>query len=480
MPQEKRRILLEMGMIGDLIICGGSLLLTSAIFYRPLWDQEIFLLHHALWQLLITALLALAWHYSMFAAGAYRSYRMSSFQEQAAALAVGSTWVVFWAGCWLCVSKWQLPGSAKSFALELLTFWIFTFSLFLIARVAARVVTHFFRKRGRNLRNVLIVGTNRRAVALADDLNEQHSYGYRLVGFIDDHWHFDGAPEHYKEMLLGQSADMLDHLRNRAIDEIMIALPIASNYKLAQQMIEWCHEQGIIVHYESKLFDCQETVLPKWREPFELLTVTQTGHSAQSLIAKRAIDVVVSSIALLLLSPVLFAIAIAIRLTSTGPVFFKQERLGLGKRHFAIYKFRTMVVDAEKLMARVEHLNQSKGPTFKLVNDPRITPLGSFLRKTSLDELPQLINVWLGDMSLVGPRPLPLRDYRGFSEDWHRRRFSVKPGITCLWQVTGRSSIGFDRWMELDIDYIDRWSLWLDLKILLQTIPAVVRGSGAM
>ena len=170
----------------------------------------------------------------------------------------------------------------------------------------------------------------------------------------------------------------------------------------------------------------------------------------------------------------------AIRITSPGPIFFNQERLGRGKRRFRIHKFRTMVIDAEKLMAAVEHLNQSKGPTFKLDKDPRITPIGSFLRKTSLDELPQLFNVWLGDMSLVGPRPLPLRDYRGFSEDWHRRRFSVKPGITCLWQVNGRSSIGFDRWMELDIDYIDRWSLWLDVKILVQTIPAVMRGSGAM
>ncbi len=128
----------------------------------------------------------------------------------------------------------------------------------------------------------------------------------------------------------------------------------------------------------------------------------------------------------------------------------------------------------------MEHLNQTSGPTFKLQKDPRITALGAFLRKTSLDELPQFVNVLLGHMSLVGPRPLPMRDYRGFSEDWHRRRFSVKPGITCLWQISGRSTIGFDRWMELDLSYIDTWTLWLDLKILFQTVAAVVRGSGAM
>ena len=139
-----------------------------------------------------------------------------------------------------------------------------------------------------------------------------------------------------------------------------------------------------------------------------------------------------------------------------------------------------MVVDAEARMREVEHLNEVSGPVFKITKDPRITPLGRFLRKTSIDELPQLINVLKGDMSLVGPRPLPVRDYEGFNEDWQRRRFSVRPGITCLWQVSGRSSISFDRWMELDLQYIDKWSLWLDLQILLQTIPAVLKGSGAV
>jgi lipopolysaccharide/colanic/teichoic acid biosynthesis glycosyltransferase len=138
-----------------------------------------------------------------------------------------------------------------------------------------------------------------------------------------------------------------------------------------------------------------------------------------------------------------------------------------------------MVVDAEKRMKEIEHLNEVTGPVFKIKNDPRITPLGRFLRKTSIDELPQLFNVLKGDMSLVGPRPLPIRDYEGFNEDWQRRRFSVRPGITCLWQIGGRSSISFEKWMELDLQYIDKWSLKLDLEILVKTIPAVLRGSGA-
>jgi lipopolysaccharide/colanic/teichoic acid biosynthesis glycosyltransferase len=168
-----------------------------------------------------------------------------------------------------------------------------------------------------------------------------------------------------------------------------------------------------------------------------------------------------------------------ILLTSPGPVLFTQKRVGLHKRDFLVYKFRTMVVGAEKRQKEIEHLNEVSGPVFKIKNDPRITTVGKFLRKTSIDELPQLINVLKGDMSLVGPRPLPIRDYAGFSEDWQRRRFSVRPGITCLWQVSGRSQISFDKWMELDLQYIDKWSLWLDLQILLRTIPAVLKGEGA-
>jgi lipopolysaccharide/colanic/teichoic acid biosynthesis glycosyltransferase len=181
----------------------------------------------------------------------------------------------------------------------------------------------------------------------------------------------------------------------------------------------------------------------------------------------------------LLLSPIFVLTAVLIKITSPGPVFFVQERVGLNKRRIGVYKFRTMVPGAEKKQAELESLNEAGGPVFKIKNDPRITPFGKILRKTSIDELPQLFNVLKGDMSLVGPRPLPVRDYEGFDKDWHRRRFSVRPGITCLWQINGRSDTSFEKWMELDMEYIDNWSLWLDLKILAGTIPAVLKGSGA-
>ena len=171
--------------------------------------------------------------------------------------------------------------------------------------------------------------------------------------------------------------------------------------------------------------------------------------------------------------------ALLINATSPGPVFFTQERIGLNKRRFRLIKFRTMIADAEQQQAVLEPLNEASGPIFKIKNDPRITPLGRFLRRTSLDEIPQLFNVLQGDMSLVGPRPLPVRDYNGFNRDWHRRRFSVRPGISCLWQISGRSNLSFAKWMRLDMEYIDHWSFWLDLKILTLTLPAIIRKKGA-
>ena len=197
------------------------------------------------------------------------------------------------------------------------------------------------------------------------------------------------------------------------------------------------------------------------------------------VLIKRILDITVSVILLAICAPLLILTAILIKLTSPGPVLFMQNRLGFNKRRFKICKFRTMVADAEQKISQIEHLNEASGPVFKIKNDPRITALGKFLRKTSIDELPQLFNVLKGDMSLVGPRPLPVRDYEGFDQDWQRRRFSVRPGITCLWQIKGRSSIPFEKWMQLDLQYIDGWSLWLDFEILLKTIPAVLKGSGA-
>src|SRR5439155_25049058 len=197
------------------------------------------------------------------------------------------------------------------------------------------------------------------------------------------------------------------------------------------------------------------------------------------LIAKRLIDTCISAVCLLGAAPLFAIVVLSIKLDSPGPVFFQQEGVGLNRGRFTLFKFRTMTDRAAELQSSLELLNEADGPVFKIKGDPRITRIGKFLRRFSIDELPQLLNVLKGDMSLVGPRPLPVRDVERFHAQWHKRRFSMKPGLTCLWQVSGRSEVSFDDWAVMDLEYIDKWSLALDAKILLQTVPAVLKGSGA-
>jgi exopolysaccharide biosynthesis polyprenyl glycosylphosphotransferase len=196
------------------------------------------------------------------------------------------------------------------------------------------------------------------------------------------------------------------------------------------------------------------------------------------LTAKRAIDIAIASLGLVLSAPLMLLTAIAIRLDSRGPALFVQDRVGLSGRRFKFYKFRTMVVDAEEQQAKLEALNEAQGPVFKIRNDPRITRVGRIIRRLSIDELPQLFNVLKGDMSIVGPRPLPVRDVERIDVRAHKRRFSIKPGITCLWQINGREP-SFDDWIKTDMEYIDNWSLALDFHIMMKTIPAVLSGRGA-
>ena len=261
----------------------------------------------------------------------------------------------------------------------------------------------------------------------------------------------------------------------------MIALPVKSYYEQTAKIIEYCEEQGVLIRILGNMFPTR--LACERMENFgehALLTLQRGALGDHAFIFKRMIDIAVALPLLLLLVPFFPLIACAIKLSGPGPVFFIQDRIGRNKRRFRLIKFRTMVHHAEKMLGDLEHLNEVEGAAFKIEDDPRLTSIGKFLRKTSIDELPQLINVLKGEMSLVGPRPLPIRDFEEFTEDWHRRRFSVLPGITCLWQVNGRSRLSFEKWMELDMEYIDQWTLWLDLKILLKTIPVVFRGTGAV
>jgi exopolysaccharide biosynthesis polyprenyl glycosylphosphotransferase len=331
------------------------------------------------------------------------------------------------------------------------------------------------------------VGTNERAVGFARYLEDSVALGYRVMGFVDQDW--PGAPAFRQSgyPLLTDFKNFPAFLRSHEVDEVIIDLPLNSFYHEASYIVGLCVQQGILVRFLSDsfylLFDLKlaRAELEEFQD-YVVLSVYTGAMGGWPIVAKRVFDFLASLLLLVVLSPLFLLIAALIKLTSPGgPVFFIQDRIGLRKRKIRVIKFRTMVPGAEQAIAALENLNEASGPVFKIRNDPRVTFLGRFLRKTSLDELLQLFNVLKGDMSLVGPRPLPLRDYAGFSQDWHRRRFSVKPGITCLWQINARDplSSSFEEWMQLDMDYIDHWSLWLDFKILARTIPAVLWGRGA-
>ena len=264
------------------------------------------------------------------------------------------------------------------------------------------------------------------------------------------------------------------------IDEVLVALPANEYGPLVDTIVRHCEEQGIIVRVRTQSFDLQ--VARSYVDELEGLPVVTIRSGPQDdwrLVAKRLIDILVSATLLVVLAPLFALVALLVRMDSPGPVFFTQERIGLNKRRFRLIKFRTMMDGADQQQSQLEHLNEAQGPVFKIKSDPRVTRLGRFLRRCSIDELPQLLNVLRGDMSLVGPRPLPLRDVERIDVSSHKRRFSIKPGITCLWQVNGRSNIGFEDWVRLDLEYIDKWSLGLDAQILLKTIPAVLKGPGA-
>jgi len=275
-------------------------------------------------------------------------------------------------------------------------------------------------------------------------------------------------------------ANLSTIISHEPVDEVIVALPLRRRRALIEKIVEACEEQGIMVRVRTDLFDLRvarpqvDTI-----DGVPVVTIRSGPEEGWQLVLKRVIDILGSAALLILLAPFLLLVALLVRLDSQGPVLFMQERVGLNRRRFKLIKFRTMVQEADKKQELFEALNEADGPVFKIRNDPRVTRLGRFLRQFSIDELPQLINVLKGEMSLVGPRPLPLRDVKLIDAQWHKRRFSVKPGLTCLWQVNGRSDLSFERWVRMDLEYIDTWSLALDLKILLKTIPVVFRGSGA-
>jgi exopolysaccharide biosynthesis polyprenyl glycosylphosphotransferase len=347
-------------------------------------------------------------------------------------------------------------------------------TLLLGNRLLCRVIAHATRGRGYHARRVAVAGSGGLAREVAAALEAHPEWGLAFAGWVLE----DGATRRPAGNVLGRIGAMSSILEEQVLDQVIFAVPRARMGRI-EAAIEACEELGVDVQIcldAVRLGAARMSVTEL--DGIPVLAVTRTPTDALALAGKRVIDVVVSAAVLLLTAPLLAATALAIRLESPGPVLFRQRRVGLNGRAFQMLKFRSMLVDAEQRLEGLRARNEMSGPVFKLTHDPRVTPVGRFLRKASIDELPQLWNVLRGEMSLVGPRP-PLPSEVSQYQRWQRRRLSVKPGITCTWQVSGRNGIDFEQWMQLDLAYIDNWSLWGDVRICLKTIPAVLSARGA-
>jgi exopolysaccharide biosynthesis polyprenyl glycosylphosphotransferase len=351
--------------------------------------------------------------------------------------------------------------------------------LFLIAnRLALRFISHAARKRGYHVRRYAVVGTGALAREIVETISAHPEWGLELAGYVVE----PGGPVG-REEVLGRLDDIGRVLEEHVVDEAIFALPrerMSACEREVEQAVLLCEELGVEIRISLDVlrYSGSSRMLLGDLDGLPMLSLTRTPSDTLALAVKRAFDVAVSGFVLLLMAPVLLAVAVAIRLDSPGPVFFRQRRVGVNGREFRMLKFRSMHVDAETRLEALRSQNEMSGPVFKMKNDPRVTRVGSFLRQTSLDEFPQFLNVLRGEMSVVGPRP-PIRSEVQKYERWQRRRLSVRPGITCTWQISGRNNIDFERWMELDLEYIDQWSLWQDFRICLKTIPAVLAARGA-
>lgn len=410
------------------------------------------------------------WHLTLKACGLYRSYRLSAASRELRDVATAAAVAILPLVLFMPFSSFAflVPRFALIFAVAAIAgLWL--------ERRLLRAIGRLLRLRGRNLRNVVVIGTGDATFELTARLAQRNDFGYRVVGVIDC-GSGDAAASAEASAALRLVGALVD---KGQIDEVFMALPFDTSQALIRQIIGICEEQGITVRLATQMasLDWARALVDQiGGQP--IVTLYTGPPDSPRLLVKRLIDIVGAAVGLAFFGPLFALCAIAIKLDAPGPVFFQQERVGHNRRRFRVFKFRTMVVDAEALQPELESLNEARGPVFKIEKDPRVTRVGRFLRRTSMDELPQLINVLRGDMSLVGPRPLPVRDVERIDVRWHRRRFSVKPGITCLWQVESREP-EFDEWIRLDMAYIDNWSLALDFKILAKTIPAVLLGEGA-
>ena len=411
-----------------------------------------------------------AWVAALWMHGLYRSRARWTFRSEAGDILRATLTFAVATLAFLFVFK--LPDVSR---LLLLYLFPSMAAMALATRIGLRLLLTSLRRSGRNTRFMLVVGANERAQRFADLVEGHPELGIKVIG------HLQGMPKDNGAVLTRSLLGTLDQLtailHSEVVDEVAICLPF-SEQETIDEIARLCEEEGRIVRIPVAVL---ERTLSSGRieeiDGMPILSLTRGPDRVVGMAAKRTLDIFGSAFLLLVLSPLLALLAFLVKLDSEGNALFRQERVGLHGRPFRVIKYRTMCSDAEQRLEDLQQLNVIRGHAFKMESDPRVTRVGRFLRRASLDELPQLWNVLRGQMSLVGPRPPLLCEVAKY-DVWHRRRLSMKPGMTGLWQIGARRNPEFDRWVEKDLEYIDRWSFWLDLKIIARTVPAMISGQG--
>ncbi len=458
----------------DLLITASSFVVAywvSGVLAPYLFLQDLLPLSSYLWMLLV---IVPAWAFTLSFSGFYTSLRTVSF----AAIVTRLTYALF-LGALICAASVfifkQYNFSRGYFG----TFIVINYTALLVWKMVIKKLQSVFRTRGYNFRQILIVGNRERANRIREILESHKEWALKVKGVVD----FDRD----KQMLCGHVSgmdvcvplyDFREMVSNNVVDEVVLCLE-KEDMRHAEQMVQNCEEMGITARFVLDIFDLtiSRTAITRL-EDYYLLTLHTISLDRDQAIFKRTLDIVVSLIGLLITAILLIPVAIAIRMDSKGSVFFKQKRVGQNGRLFRIYKFRTMYTNAEDRKEELMNKNKMSGAIFKMENDPRITRVGRFLRKYSIDELPQFFNVFRGDMSLVGTRP-PLQDEVKQYTASQRRRLSIRPGLTGMWQVSGRGTVeDFDRIVEQDLAYIDQWTLGMDIRIILRTVWILLKGRG--
>jgi exopolysaccharide biosynthesis polyprenyl glycosylphosphotransferase len=429
----------------------------------------------AIWSAIFTApwvpavIFVLGWVATLWAIGLYRHNSRLSLAAQA--LAMAKAFLLFTVITFAVLYALKLPEISRAYLLALLP-------AMALASLALRAVVHttllWLQLNGRNVRNVVVIGSGPSAVRFVREVEMNSTFGVRVIGFLNGqggHEASVGVP------YLGPIESLPGILHHYVVDEVALCIDL-TEWWVVENVIAVCRAEGKIVRIPLAVgFVAGSATYVEDLAGIPLVSLLDRPDRQLALATKRIVDFALAVVGLTIGLPIFLIAGLAVLIGDGRPILFSQDRVGLHGRHFRLYKFRTMVRDAEALRAQLLDRNERNGPAFKVSDDPRITRVGRFLRRTSLDELPQLLNVLAGSMSVVGPRP-PLPSEVDEYDIWHRRRLSMKPGITGLWQIEARRDPDFDSWVQRDLEYIDHWSLWLDTKIAARTLPAMLRAEG--